>query len=238
MDKIQAPPQPGSPRQASRLLPLGRLGATLVFGALFCICATLGFVRLAGAIFAGHFIGIDTATILWAHSHWGPALDRVMLLFTSLGDTLVLVLLVGLFALVLLRSGRWIDAAGLVVAGAGAGILNQALKAAYQRMRPDLVEGPFHLTSYSFPSGHAMGAIACYGMLAFIGVRLLRRQLHKLALAASMAVLVLAIGCSRVYFGVHFPTDVLGGFVAGAIWLAITIGIMQTAEWYVARRAP
>ena len=238
MAGIEVSPQPGSPRHARRLLPLGRLGASLVFGALFCVCATLGFVWLAGAVFADRFIALDTGLILWAHAHWGPVLDQAMLFFTTMGEAPVLALLVILFALALRHYGRWIDAAGLVVAGAGAGILNQVLKATYQRVRPDLVEGPFHLTSYSFPSGHAMGAIACYGMLAFIGVRLLRRQLHKLALAASMAALVLAIGCSRVYFGVHFPTDVLGGFVAGAIWLVITIGIMQTAEWYVGRRSP
>jgi undecaprenyl-diphosphatase len=82
-----------------------------------------------------------------------------------------------------------------------------------------------------------MGSIACYGMLAFLGARLLRRWRHKLALALLAAILIVGIGLSRVYFGVHFPTDVLGGFVAGAIWLVVSIELVRVAEWYAARRS-
>ena len=89
-----------------------------------------------------------------------------MLFFTTIGEPVLLGLFVGVVALALWRRGRWIDAAGLVVAAAGCAVLNQLLKSAYQRTRPDLFPGPFHLTSYSFPSGHSMGAIVCYGMLA------------------------------------------------------------------------
>ena len=219
MDEVQAPPQPGSPERAHRWLPLGRLGASLLIGGRFCICATLGFGWLAGAVFANRFVTLDDAAIIWAHGYWGPTLDAVMRFFTTMGETLVLGLFIALAALALLRRGRWIDAAGLIVAGGGVGILNQLLKAVYHRVRPDLFSGPFHLTSYSFPSGHSMGSIACYGMLAFIGARLLRRRTYRVALVLVASVLVLCIGLSRIYFGVHFPTDVLGGFTAGAIWL-------------------
>lgn len=236
MERMQAPPQPGSPQQAPRMLPLGALGTYLLAGALFCVIATLGFVWLAAGAVADRFITLDDAIVMRAQTYWGPTLAQVMLSFTTMGETLTLSLIVGLVALLLLRRGRWIDAAGLVVAGAGAGILNQVLKALYHRVRPDLVSGPFHLTSYSFPSGHSMGSIACYGMLAFLTARMLPGRAQRAVVFLAAALLVLGVGSSRVYFGVHFPTDVLGGFTAGAIWLAITIVGMRAAEWYAERR--
>lgn len=234
---INTPAQPGTPEEAPRILPLKALLIYTLAGALFCVLATLGFVWLAAGVLSDRFVVFDERALLWMRSYWGPALDQVMLFFTALGDTLVLSVMIGWAALALLRRGRWIDAAGLVVAGGGAGIVNQLLKALYQRVRPDLFEGPFSLTSYSFPSGHAMGAIACYGMLAFVAIRLLRRPAHRIAVFLAAVLLVIGVGCSRVYFGVHFPTDVLGGFIAGLTWVVVSIGLVRAAEWHAARRA-
>jgi undecaprenyl-diphosphatase len=236
MANIQAPPQPGSPQQAHRLLPLGAFGSYLLVGTLFCMIATAGFGWLVRGIFADRFVQIDHWMITWLHGYWSPLANQVMLLFTMLGDTAVLALLVTLVAGTLLYLGRWIDALGLVLAAGGAGLVNQLLKSIFQRVRPDLFSGPLHLTSYSFPSGHSMGSIACYGMLAFLGIRLLHGRLSKIGLGVAAALLILAIGLSRIYFGVHYPTDVIGGFLAGAIWLVISIAIVQAAEWHARRK--
>ena len=75
------------------------------------------------------------------------------------------------------------------------------------------------------------------GCWRVLGVRLLRQPRHRVALALTAALLVLGVGLSRIYFGVHFPTDVLGGFIAGAIWLVIGIQIVRVAEWYARRRS-
>jgi membrane-associated phospholipid phosphatase len=237
MANIQAPPQPGSPRQAHHLLPLGAFGSYLLFGALFCMLATAGFGWLARGIFADRFVRIDDGLIIWLHGYWSPLANQVMLLLTMLGDTAVLALLVALVAGTLLYLGRWIDAVGLVLAAGGAGIVDLVLKATFQRVRPDLFSGPLHLTSYSFPSGHSMGSTACYGMLAVLAIRLVQGRLAKIAIGLAAALLILGIGLSRIYFGVHYPTDVLGGFLAGAIWLVISTAIMQVAEWHARRRA-
>jgi undecaprenyl-diphosphatase len=237
MEKIQAPPQPGSPDQAHRLLPLGAFGTYLLFGALFCALATAGFGWLARGIFADRFVQLDNGVITWLHSRWSPASDQAMLLLTTLGAPEILIPLIILIAGTLLYLRRWIDALGLVLAGGGAGLINQLLKSDFQRTRPDLFQGPLHLTSYSFPSGHSMGSIAVYGMLAFLAIRLLKHRLSKIAVGVVAALLILGVGLSRVYFGVHYPTDVLGGFIAGAIWLVISIAIVQAAEWHARRNA-
>jgi len=236
MANVQAPPQPGTPAQAHRVLPLGAFGSYLLLGGIFCVLATLGFGWLAKGVFADQFVALDDGVITWLHGYWGPAADQVMLFFTTLGSTVVLSLWVVLASLAFWRKGRWIDAAGVIIAAGGAGLANQILKEIFRRVRPDLFPGPFHLTSYSFPSGHSMGSIACYGMLAFLIARLLRHPLQKLAVVAGAAAIVLCVGLSRIYFGVHYPTDVLGGFLAGAIWLAISIALVQAAEWHARRR--
>lgn len=236
MDDVHVSPQPSSPQEARRVLPLGAFGSYLLLGGIFCVLATMLFAWLAKGIFADNFVAIDDGIITWLHTQWGPNSDQVMLAFTTLGSAPVVGVFIALAAFGLWRAGRWIDAAGLIMAAGGAALLNQLLKLTFQRVRPSLFPGPFHLTSYSFPSGHAMGAIACYGMLAFAGIRLLNKRSSKLLLAIAAALLVLGIGLSRVYFGVHYPTDVLGGYIAGAIWLAFTIGVVQAAEWYAARR--
>jgi membrane-associated phospholipid phosphatase len=236
MEDVRVTPQPGSPEKASRLLPLGGLGAYLALGALVIVVATLTFAWIAKGVFANNFVAFDDGVITWLHGYWSPAANLVMLFFTTMGDLPALALLLGMVAVTLWSRGRWIDAAGLILAGAGAGILNQLMKGVFQRVRPDLIPSPFHLTSYSFPSGHSMGSIACYGMLAFVITRLLRRPLHRALVIVAAALIIFCVGLSRIYFGVHYPTDVLGGFLAGGAWLVLCVTVVEAAEWHAQRR--
>jgi undecaprenyl-diphosphatase len=236
MADIEAPPQPGTPEQAHHWLPLGALSATALAGALFSLLTTIGFAWLARGVFGNRFVAIDTGIITWLHGYWGPSSDQLMLFFTTLGDFWALAPLVVLAVYGLLRRGRWIDAAGLVLAGGGAWLLNLLLKSIFERPRPDLFDGPLHLATYSFPSGHAMGSIAGYGMLAFVAIRLTSSWLLRIAIALTAALLVFAIGLSRIYFGVHYPTDVIGGYLAGSLWLTISIGTVLVAENHARRR--
>ncbi|WP_177563659.1 phosphatase PAP2 family protein [Phascolarctobacterium sp.] len=109
-----------------------------------------------------------------------------------------------------------------VVCLAGGGILNQVLKRIFERVRPDIFP-VIAESGYSFPSGHAMGAICFYGILAyFAGLGLKNRTMRWLLMAAAGAYILL-IGLSRVYLGVHYPTDILAGYTAGATWLFFCI---------------
>ncbi|KAB8143461.1 phosphatase PAP2 family protein [Chloroflexia bacterium SDU3-3] len=231
MHEQSAPPQPGGPDDAARLLPLGKIGATLAAGAAFCALAAMLFVWLAHGALGDRYIHLDDGLILWLHARATPALSAAMLLLTTIGEPMVLGLLVALMALGLYLKHRWVDAAALVLAAAGGGVLNQLLKGLYQRVRPDLTPRTFDVAGYSFPSGHAMGAMVCYGMLAVVLWRLLRGTRLRPAVWPAATLIILGVGLSRVYFGVHFPTDILGGYLAGAIWLACCIVALRIATW-------
>jgi undecaprenyl-diphosphatase len=123
---------------------------------------------------------------------------------------------------------------GLVLAsGLGAMTINAALKAGYARARPVLVPHLTEVADTSFPSGHAMGSAAVYLSLGLLLARVLRRRIEKTYAIASAMLLTLLVGASRVYLGVHYPTDVLAGWLAGIAW-ALACGAV--AEWIDRRR--
>jgi undecaprenyl-diphosphatase len=131
------------------------------------------------------------------------------------------------------RKGRAI-LIGWIIAFAGGGLLDWTIKLAVHRNRPPYGATYLRGHSYSFPSGHAMGSLIGYGMLVYVllhDVRLSRSWEVGATLAAACVIVV--IGLSRVYLGVHYPSDVLGGWAAGAAWLAICltgIGVARHRE--------
>ena len=122
---------------------------------------------------------------------------------------------------------------GWLAALAGGGLLDVALKRVFHRTRPAWDVPLLTARGWSFPSGHAMGSLVAYGMLAYLLVREVHGRRLRLAVIASATVLVLLIGLSRMYLGVHYFSDVIGGYAAGVVWLAAGISGLE-----VARRKP
>ncbi len=113
----------------------------------------------------------------------------------------------------------------------GGGVLNQVLKRIFERVRPDFLPVIIE-NGYSFPSGHAMGAICFYGILAyFAGLGLKKRTLRWLMMVVA-GVYIILIGLSRIYLGVHYPTDVVAGYAAGATWLFFCITLHRIFRKY------
>lgn len=111
----------------------------------------------------------------------------------------------------------------LAVSLAGGWLLNTVLKEVFHRTRPD-IEHLVAAGGYSFPSGHAMIATAFYGMLGYlIWLNLKRRDKPAWYVMVLTFILVVAIGTSRIYLGVHFPSDVIAGFAAGGVWLVACV---------------
>ena len=111
-------------------------------------------------------------------------------------------------------------------------LLNMALKWLIERPRPiegmRLIEASF----YSYPSGHSMSATGFYGFLIYLVFRYVDNRWLKIGLITLLALLILSIGMSRVYLGVHYPTDVLAGFIAGTFWLLVCIIIFRSVNFY------
>jgi undecaprenyl-diphosphatase len=109
----------------------------------------------------------------------------------------------------------------LVVAFFGAEVVNGVLKLAFHRPRPELAF--LHLETYSFPSGHSTAVTAAFGALAFLLWPAMRSPRRRVALVAAAVCLIALVGFSRLYLGVHYLSDVLGGFALGATWLSLCL---------------
>lgn len=193
--------------------------------------AALVFVEIAEEVREGEATAVDRAISLWLHQFDSPALDVLMRAFTFLGSPRALVAVVAVFAAWVLSRRRWVLAGLIVSVSLAAAVLNALLKALFERPRPDLFFEIMSPNSYSFPSGHAMASTATYGMVAVVIAHLHPRLRWAIYLLAS--ILVLLIGVSRVFLGVHWPSDVLGGFAAGGLLViagTIALGGLGTRE--------
>ncbi|WP_437957954.1 phosphatase PAP2 family protein [Sorangium sp. So ce119] len=196
--------------------------------------AALVFVALADAVSGGaSIVQVDRALARALHGATSSAGVAALRAFTHLGSGWALTVVAIVVAAALLWRRERVLAVGWLIALAGGGLLNYALKALFARPRPTFDEPLALAAGWSFPSGHSMGTFVTFGMLSYLGllfVRTLRVRLAVLALAMSWTV---AMGFSRMYLGVHYLSDVLAGFAAGSMWLAVCISGIE-----VARRRP
>jgi undecaprenyl-diphosphatase len=126
---------------------------------------------------------------------------------------------------------RWILLAGWVAAFAGGGLLEAVLKVVIQRPRPPDAADYLWRTSWSFPSGHAMGSLIGYGMLAYIAtVYWVHPPRQRLLVVFGASLVILSVGLSRLYLGVHYFSDVIAGYAAGAVWLSACISGLDFAR--------
>ena len=149
-------------------------------------------------------------------------LVSVIKAITWLGSDGVLWTVTGAAAVLLALRRRWWLAAYLLVAGAGALIMDPVLKSLVGRLRPVVAHPVAHGTGNSFPSGHSLGSIVCYGAILLVFLPAVRPGRWRRAFIALIIALVALIGISRVLLGVHYLSDVLGAWALGITWLGIT----------------
>ena len=154
-----------------------------------------------------------------------PAL-RAIAALTHLGDLLWVASASAVIALILLARRHWQLAGIWVLTMVGIVPLNGGLKALFRRARPLHDHGFIVEHSWSFPSGHAFGAIVFYGALAYVLLRLLPPRWHRAVIAVAVTMVGL-IGISRIALQVHYFSDVLAGFASGAVWLLLCIGVAE-----------
>jgi membrane-associated phospholipid phosphatase len=214
-----------------RLSPGQYLGLHLTVGLLLILVTLAGFGFIAGDVAGkGALTRFDeeVAALVSEHARTHPEMVKVFFVITEIGGkTAMLGLAIVLGAVLFVRGERFLGFVVLITI-LGGSALDGVLKEIFQRERPPT--HPTSLHSWSFPSGHSMGSLVGYGMLAYVLVLHLRRPWAKIATVLGLAALVLAVGFSRLYLGAHYFSDVVGGFTAGALWLAVCISGMEVVR--------
>jgi undecaprenyl-diphosphatase len=196
------------------------LAAGLAFSA-FVIWAFFG---LTEEVVEGDSRAFDRAVLLWVHHNIPDWLNEPMRLVTALGYYYLVAPLLVVAVFLFYRRGWRLSAALLAVSTGGSIVLTTVLKGVFQRARPELFDSGYQASFYSFPSGHATVAVGFYGMLTVILAYRLRGA-ARWAVAVSGALVVLLIGFSRLYLGVHYPTDILAGYLSALLWLVCVGGV-------------
>ncbi len=186
-------------------------------GVLFAgVLLPLGvFAALADEIHELEALFFDEPLLQHAHALASPGLDAFFVLMARLGYAWGVVPADALLTLVLLARRHWREATFAGFGTAGSGLLNLLAKQLFQRDRPSLWESIAPESTFSFPSGHAMGSMA----LAAVLVALSWRTRARWWVLAGAVAFVVSVGASRIYLGVHYPSDILGGWCAALAWV-------------------
>jgi membrane protein DedA with SNARE-associated domain/membrane-associated phospholipid phosphatase len=164
------------------------------------------------------------------HSYGSAIVLTVATTVTLAGSPMVIVPLALVVGAILIQRRQWVFLFGWLTALAGGAALDGALKLLFRRPRP-VWEDPWAIAQgWSFPSGHAMGSLVTYGMIAYLAVATRRQWSIRVAVIGGMSLLIVLIGLTRLYLGVHYFSDVVGGYAAGAVWLASCISACEVAR--------
>ena len=194
-------------------------GGTFAAGLAASVAALLIFAWLAEHIARGAVIAFDGAVRTAVHQHASPSLTQLMRLVSELGSPLPLFLLCALTCAALLAAHSQRAALFFVVTILGAVLLDATLKLTFHRPRPVPFFGMSAPHSYSFPSGHAL-LLACYcGIVAAFATARTRSRAARVLIWTAAAVVAGMVGYSRIYLGVHYPSDVIGGYAAAIVWV-------------------
>jgi membrane-associated phospholipid phosphatase len=192
---------------------------TIGISAVLFIIALNGFVELTDELAENELGSFDKSTTEFVTSFRDEAVTDYFIFVTHLGDRyayIVMTVLLAAFYLIKKRSWKFILQTSLVLLLAS--LSNMVLKKVINRARPSL-EHLVSVNTLSYPSGHSMSAMAFYGFLIFLCVRYRMPVWIRYLLVTILTMLVLSIGASRIYLGVHYPSDVAAGFIGGFIWV-------------------
>ncbi|WP_315788805.1 phosphatase PAP2 family protein [Fischerella sp. JS2] len=204
-----------------------------LMGLLLSALALWVFAHIADEVLEKETQTFDQSILLAIRQMHTPLGDRVMLGITFLGEPVFLLLICLGIAIRLLYIHRRSQATTLGIAAVGAIGLNYLIKVLFGRARPQLWNRIVDVGQYSFPSGHAMISLVIYG---FIGYLIAKRYPRWRAWIFTLTViLIIAIGFSRLYLGVHWPTDVIAGYAAGVVWLMTCI--LSLEMWRLYRKS-
>jgi undecaprenyl-diphosphatase len=203
------------------------LGLSLLIGLGVAVLLVWGFAELTGAVLEGETLEFDRAVMNWINTHRTPWLDVTAIELTALGSAVVLAVVGLALSVVLWHLEKRRHVAMIWFSVTGSAVLNQALKVIFGRDRPDLFEPLVKVGSLSFPSGHAMNSMVFYTVVGFAIGHVVGPGPARRATYAFAAFLVVLVGFTRVYLGVHYPSDVLAGMAAGCSWAIVCAALTE-----------
>jgi undecaprenyl-diphosphatase len=198
----------------------GRLSLWLGGAAL----AFLMFVRITRELIEGEVGAMDSAILLAVARDRTPWLTIMAVDVTALGSITWVVLFSAFTIVVLLMLRDRLGALQLLAASVGAGILTLATKNFIERIRPAEAQRLIVVSGFSYPSGHSVSAAALYLTIAIIAGRYVRHSGARAAIFLAVSTVLIMVGASRVYLGVHYATDVVSGVALGAAWALLLAG--------------
>lgn len=220
-----------APFFAARFRPGEYLGLHLTIGLIVSVAGLWLFGGVTEDVIHGDpLTKFDETVLALFRAHATGFGDSVFYAISSVGSPLAMAI-IGIVVAALLSVRRdWINLTGWFAAFAGAAVLSVVLKNAIHRPRP--IGAARFLTgeSFSFPSGHAMGSLIGYGMLAYLLVVRIQSKRLGVGILGLAFVLIIAIGVSRLYLGVHYFSDVVGGYAAGLLWLSACVSGTEIAR--------
>lgn len=203
---------------------------TCVISAILFTVALNGFVEITDELAENELTGVDASVTQYIVSFRSEVLTDYFIFVTNLGDRdayIVITVFLAGYYFFKRRSGKFIVQTTLVLLLAT--FSNIVLKRVFNRARPDL-EHLVRVNTLSYPSGHAMSAMAFYGFLIYLCLRYQMRSWLKIVLVSVLSIVILSIGISRIYLGVHYPTDVAAGLIGGVIWVAFCAVVFSLFE--------
>jgi membrane-associated phospholipid phosphatase len=206
-------------------------GLLLCIGLAFSILALVAMAEFHEEITEPFLTKWDQLGMQIIHAQDTPALTELALALSWIGAPRVLVPAVTVVSLLLWRVKLKEDAVVLFLAIGSAGVLDTALKLHFRRVRPDVPWALMTEHSFSFPSGHSVCAVVLYGMVTYLLWKHLHRLWERVVVIASALLLIAGIGASRVYIGVHYPSDVAAGYLVGLLWLFTVIATNEYLNW-------
>jgi undecaprenyl-diphosphatase len=213
-------------------------GLLILGGLAVAVVLTFGFAKIAGTVVSGGTAGFDDAAMKFMGANQVPWITRLMIEASMLGTGVVVAMIVAISGLFLWLYDYKQSATLLLVTTIGGILLNNVLKLGFDRPRPQFFEWGTHVSSSSFPSGHAMSAAIVYPTVAYLATRLQKTHSARFTTMFVAALLVGLICVSRVYLGVHYPSDVAAGVVVGLAWSAFCMATLEVAQLYAKRNAP
>lgn len=188
------------------------------------------FIDLTESIHSNVLSNYDSKVTEFVTSFRNPALNIFMQGITEVGDLNgYIALTVICTVLFYLKFRNWRYVLEMVFVLAIAGLSNSALKQVINRPRPD-VDHLVSVATLSYPSGHAMSAISFYGFLIYLIYNIKMKRIFKVGLIFMFSSMIFLIGMSRIYLGVHFPSDVAGGYIAGLIWIIFCVVLFHVVD--------